>query len=211
MTFAEFVKICQTYPLIRSNIFPLLSNNAGVLRRQVSEWVKKKWLFELKRSMYIIANPSSRCQVSNLFLANYLSSPSYVSLETALSHYRLIPERIEAITSITSKKTQRYQNALGYFIYRHVKQSCYTFFIVEKDEFDREYYIATPEKALIDYLYFHTSHIPHVSADYFSESLRLQNTERLSIEKLFSAARCFDQKKLSTTLNTLITYIKESV
>ena len=210
MTFAEFVEKCHTYPLIRSNIFPLLTNNSGMLRRQVTEWVKKKWMVELKRSIYIIANQSNRCQVSNLFLANYLTSPSYVSLETALSHYRLIPERIEAITSVTSKKTQRYQNSLGHFIYRHVKQSSYKFFVAEKDEFGRQYYIATPEKALVDYLYFHTSHLNHVSANYFSESLRLQNMERLSVEQLLLSAQCFDQKKLSSTVRTLISHIKEN-
>ena len=164
----------------------------------------------MKRSMYIIANKSNRCPVSNLFLANHLVSPSYVSLETALSHYRLIPERIESITSITSKKTRRYQNPLGHFIYRHVKQSCYTFFIAEKDEFGRQYYIATPEKALVDYLYFHTTHLPNVSASYFSDSLRLQNMERLSVKKLLLAAQCFEQKKLSATVKTLIGYIKET-
>ena len=93
MTFDEFVKKCKTYPFIRSNLFPLLTDNPALLRRQVTEWLQKKWLFELRRGIYVIADPSRRCQTSSLFLSTQRITPAYVSLETALSYYRLIPEK----------------------------------------------------------------------------------------------------------------------
>ncbi|MCX7115066.1 MAG: hypothetical protein NTW08_04090 [Gammaproteobacteria bacterium] len=209
MNFSEFMRKCQDYPFIRSNRFPLMTDNPSVLRRQVTEWLKKKWLLELKRGVYIIADIAKRGPASNVFLANYLLAPSYISLETALSHYRLIPERVEAITSITPKKTQRYQNSLGHFIYHHIKQPSYKLFVAELDEFGRQYYIATPEKALVDYLYFHSASIKKLSKDYFHDSLRLQNTERLSSEKLLIAAECFQQKKLTSSVETLIDFLGE--
>lgn len=211
MTFSEFIAKCQNYPIIRSNLFPLLSNNPALLRRQVSEWIKKKWLIELKRGMYLIADSKRRCPVSSEFIANYLNSPSYISLDSALSHYRLIPERVEAVTSVTSKKTQRYQNALGYFIYRHIKQSSYRMFQTEKDDFGLQYSIATPEKAMIDYIYLNTATIKNLTKTYFSDSMRLQNANILDPKKLMAAAHLFNQKKLVKNTKVLISYLEEII
>lgn len=115
-----------------------------------------------------------------------------------------------AITCITSKKTCRIDTPVGNFIYRHVKQSAYNLFITELDEFSRPFYIATAEKAIVDYLYFHTNHTRKLPSDYFHESLRLQNTDVLDSKKLIAAATIFGQKKLLVGVNALIQFIGES-
>ncbi len=209
MHFSQFVEQYKEYPLIRSQLFPFLKEDPAILRRQVSEWLKKEWLIELKRGVYVVKDPSRRCPTSAHFLATYLVTPAYISLETALSYYQLIPERVEAITCITSKKTQRLNTPLGHFIYRHVTQSAYNFFVAAIDEFDRQFYIATAEKALVDYLYFHTPHIQSLSKDYFAEALRLQNTEILSTENLVKAAESFRQKKILKNVEVLIQFIED--
>jgi len=88
-----------------------------------------------------------------MYIANKLYSPSYVSLETALSDYSIIPEVAMSVTSITTKPTRRFKNKHGLFIYRAVRPEAFTGYLVRRHgTFD--ILIAEPEKALVDYLYF---------------------------------------------------------
>jgi len=127
MKFDEFKNYVKNQPYFRSNLFPLITKHPGFLRRQVSEWVSKGRIIELKRSLYTLRDAFEEKTISNYLLANIIYSPSYVSLESALSHYGMIPERIEVTTSVTSKKTQAFENRFGKFIYRHLKQTCYEY------------------------------------------------------------------------------------
>lgn len=97
---------------------------------------KKRYLFDL--------NPTDDFQI-----ANFLYSPSYVSLETALSFYNIIDGFPYQITSITSKKTKTIQTLDKEFAYFRIKPKL--FWGYEKKE---NFLIAYPEKALLDYLYF---------------------------------------------------------
>lgn len=89
----------------------------------------------------------------DFFLANTLYSPSYVSLDTALSYYNLIPETVYAVTSVTTKPTREFEINNRLFEYRKIKKEAYTGFIPR--EINGEIvYLATPEKAVADFLYF---------------------------------------------------------
>src|SRR3989344_5083863 len=62
---------------------------------------KKKYITRIKRGLYTFPDVS----VSELFIACKLCEPSYISLETALSYWGVIPETVYEITSITPKTT----------------------------------------------------------------------------------------------------------
>jgi len=95
--------------------------------------------------------------VPDMYVANHLYSPSYVSLETALSDYSIIPEVSMAVTSITTKTTRRFRNKHGLFIYRTVKPEAFAGYYVER-EGGFDILMAEPEKALVDFLYFKAYH-----------------------------------------------------
>lgn len=209
MKFATFRELIKKYPFFRSNLFPLLTDNPNFLRRQVVDWVKQGRLIELKRGIYTLSEKWEDKTLSPYLLANIIYSPSYISLESALSHYNLIPERVEVITSVTSKKTQTFENKFGKFTYRHIKQSCYEFFIANKDKSNLEYFIATPEKALLDYLYLNTPPDITIEKDYFYDALRLQNVTSLNPRQLLKIANVFQQNKLMHSVRCLISLIEE--
>ncbi|MBU4343712.1 MAG: hypothetical protein KKG21_06870 [Candidatus Omnitrophica bacterium] len=126
----------------------------GTLKQMIYRWRKKGWIHALKRELYELAYPRD-FTIPDMYIANRLYSPSYVSLEAALSNYSIIPEVSMAVTSITTKPTRRFKNKHGLFIYRTVKRTMFTGYYVERHRgFD--ILIAEPEKALIDYLYFKT-------------------------------------------------------
>lgn len=88
-------------------------------------------------------------EVNDFELANFLVNPSYISLESALSFYGILPQFPYTITSITPFKSQRIICGDKEYEFTHL-ESKYFFSFVKKDNF----LIATPEKALLDELYF---------------------------------------------------------
>jgi len=121
------------------------------LKRMICRWTKEGWIYSLKRGLYELTYPKDFI-IPDTYIANKLYAPSYVSLETALSIYSIIPEVSMAVTSVTAKATRKFKNKHGLFIYRTVKADAFTGYYVEKrGTFD--ILMAEPEKAVIDYLY----------------------------------------------------------
>jgi predicted transcriptional regulator of viral defense system len=82
-------------------------------------------------------------------LANFLVTPSYVSLESALSFYGILPQFPYTITSITPLKPRKLKYQEREYEYSHVGGE-YFWGFTKKERF----LIAMPEKALLDELYF---------------------------------------------------------
>jgi predicted transcriptional regulator of viral defense system len=122
------------------------------LAKLVYRWRKKGWIRSLKRGLYELCYPDE-IAIPDVYIANRLYGPSYVSLETALSHYGILPEVSMAVTSITTKATRRFKNVHGFFVYRSVKPEAYSGYLIERHR-NFEVLFADPEKALVDYLYF---------------------------------------------------------
>jgi len=124
------------------------------LKKLLFRWKRKGWIYSLKRGLFELIYPKDFA-ITDMYIANRVYCPSYVSLETALSHYSIIPEVSMAVTSISPKPTRRFKNKHGLFIYRTVMPSLFTGYYVEKQG-DFNIFIAEPEKALVDYVYFKT-------------------------------------------------------
>lgn len=200
MKFSEFRLLVKNYPLFRSNSFEHITNNVPLLRRQITEWVAKGYILALKRGIYTLAE--AKC--SNYFLANQIYTPSYISLESALSYYGLIPEAVYATTSVTTKKTAHFENYYGRFSYHHCKISLYGDYIEIKDEFGYTVKMASKERAIIDFLYFKTPKLAQTHTDIFDLSLRWQNLSDIDANKLILYAKKFEQKKLTALIELFI-------
>jgi predicted transcriptional regulator of viral defense system len=58
-------------------------------------------IVRLKKGLYMVSPAVSRREVSPFLLANHIYGPSYVSMQTALRYYGLIPEAVYAVQSMT--------------------------------------------------------------------------------------------------------------
>ena len=160
------------------------------LKRMLYRWRQKGWMCTLKKGLYELTYPKDFI-VPDMHVANKLYSPSYVSLETALSNYSIIPEVSMAVVSITTKPTRRFKNKHGLFIYRTVKPAVFNGYYVEKHgNFD--VFIAEPEKALVDYLYFKTYR--NKKFDFKDERLDRDAISRLNRKKLNKYAKLYNMK-----------------
>jgi predicted transcriptional regulator of viral defense system len=120
-------------------------------RARLNEWQKKGYIGKIIRRFYYFKD----IDINEIFLfviANKIYSPSYISLECALSYYGIIPEKTFLITSITTKKTYNFKTSIGNFSYRKIKKELFFGYELKKIN-NQSFLIATPEKALADYFY----------------------------------------------------------
>ena len=119
--------------------------------RRFYEWQKKGYIKKLSRLSYIFSDRNIN-EAENNFIANKLFEPSYISLESALRYYNLIPEVVFLTTSVTTRKTKLLKTPIGDFQYRKVKEKLFFGYrIINAGQI--AYKIADPEKALLDFLY----------------------------------------------------------
>ena len=108
-------------------------------------------VLRVKKGLYVAAPLAGRAPAVNpLVLAALIYGPSYVSLETALAHHGLIPERVYEITSVTCKRAKRFHTPLGRFSYRPVNETAFSYGVALHASEGGSFFLAEPEKALCD-------------------------------------------------------------
>ncbi|MBU3942458.1 hypothetical protein KKA24_00575, partial [Patescibacteria group bacterium] len=169
----------------------------------------KKLLVRLKRGVYLLNANDRKINPSRAYIANQLYTPSYVSLEYALKFYDLIPERVSDLTGITTRKTLWLKNEAGTFIYQHIKPQAFRGFKALKDEAALTFFIAEPEKAVVDFFYLNLEKFEGADEEVFEESYRLQNVEMLKARKVMKFAELFDSGKLMRLSQSFCKFIKK--
>ncbi|MBE0596147.1 MAG: hypothetical protein IH614_02635 [Desulfuromonadales bacterium] len=122
-------------------------------RDKVTDLLAKGVIVRVKKGLYIFGEKWRRQPYSREILANLLYGPSCVSLDYALHYHGLIPERVEAITSVTPKRANSFATPVGLFLYSNVPEAGFAVGLgrVELEE-GRAFLLAAPEKALADKL-----------------------------------------------------------
>lgn len=202
MNYTEFREELKAFP--NFSVREIEKHFPGFDSRRLVEWQEKGYIKKLRNRYYYFTDQV----VDEPFLyytANELYHPSYVSLESALSHYGFIPEGVFQITSCTTLKTNSFNTPIGNFTYRRLKPSL--FFGYQLEEWNNHRYaMAEPEKTLIDYLYLHNE----VKEIADIEALRWNAAEinnRISIKTLTRYEAYINSMALSKRLNTLKKYL----
>lgn len=127
-------------------------------RSNLSRWIKKGYLIKLRKEWYVFKEFLTLPGIQYL-VANKIYSPSYVSLQTALSFYGIIPESVVDVTSVSSVNTMSIPTEVALCSYQKIKAPL--FFGYRLMEFDNVGVIkfATPEKAILDFLYLNPYYI----------------------------------------------------
>lgn len=166
-----------------------LSQSATV--KLLHRYARQSFIVRIKRGLYALADTIP----TELFIANKIYEPSYISRELALSYHRVIPETVYEITSVTPKATRRFEKLDKIYSYRKIKKSAFTGYILEKQK-GLSFYIADAEKAFVD-------------ANYFRLLDKLEPLSRFDKEKINSAkalryASLFDNQKLTGIIKTTL-------
>lgn len=173
-------------PVLNAEMLRVGKADPRAVNVQLSRWRKSGKIIQLRRGLYLLNTPYTKLPSGyDLYIAGALHCPSYISLHKALEYHGLIPEGVAVYTCVTTRRPVTVRNPVGEFSYRHLRQGL--FWGYEKaDTAAGEFFVATPEKALLDLFYLDGVKI---SAAYLEE-LRLQNMETLDLDRL----RVFAQK-----------------
>lgn len=171
-------------------------------RDRISTLLADGSLVRLRKGLYVLGERYRRAPLSREYLANLIYGPSYVSLDYALSHYGLIPERVENVTSVTTGENRRFGTPLGVFTYRPLPPRRYAPGIRRAGEGDTHYLMASPEKALVDKVWADKRFSPANLKDfdaYLFEDLRLDEEQSAALDREQLAAICgaFASRKIA--------------
>ena len=126
-------------------------------RGNYSTWLGKGYIKRLRRSWYAFADVAGTPGIGDYF-AGRMYSPSYLSCEYVMARTGLIPESVVQFTSVTSLKTASFKNDFGEFSYRSVKPELMFGYGVEHVGDGLPVNVATPAKALCDFLYLNAQY-----------------------------------------------------
>ena len=149
----------------------------------ISRNLKSGLFLKLRNNFYMLKDS----QPPLYAIANKLYRPSYISLESALSHYGIIPEVVYTVTSVTAKPTREFKTPKSVFSYQRIKKSVFAGYSPVAIE-GSVVLLAEPEKALADYLYF--VDLRKIS---LNDRLNLRNIHK---GKLLKFIRLFKRKSL---------------
>jgi predicted transcriptional regulator of viral defense system len=195
MEFAHLLEIVGHEPVFETGLLLAGDLSPANVRRQLSRWTKAGRLYQLRRGLYALAPPFQKVKPHPFLVANRLLRGSYVSRQSALAHYGLIPEAVPVTTSVTALKPAAWDTPLGRYEYRHIKKELlYGYQRVELGS-GQQAFVSTPEKALLDLAHLQ----PGGDAAEYLQGLRLQNLDRLDLDRLRSLAARARSPKLRRT------------
>lgn len=150
----------------------------------INRCVKRRLFTKLKNGLYTL----SGTEIPKFLIANKLYMPSYVSFETALSYYNVIPEVVYTITSATTKASREFKTQENLFIFHRIKKEAF-FGYMPKRINNIIVLLAEPEKALLDYLYFVI-----LKKKTFNDRLKIKGVSKV---KLLKYAKYFKNDRLA--------------
>ena len=201
MNYFEFRKRIEELPYFETKELKLILGGdfSATTLVNLKNWLKKGHLIMLRRGLYAVSEMKSR--LDSIVFATKIYSPSYVSMETALSFYGIIPEAVFTVTSITTRKTNKFSTPVGNFSYQKIKKEAFGGFETRKQD-GVSYNMALPEKAMADFLYLNRN-ILDGSSERF-RSYRFNEEFEFDVKKLMQFSKAFKNKKLSFLIDKFI-------
>jgi len=180
---------------------------------KIYQLARKGIIQPVRRGLYI---PGPALQTSRgpepFLLANHIFGPSYVSMETALAHHGLIPERVFEIASATIHASRKFVTSAGTFTYTQLPLPYYAFGLRSEKLADGQYaMMATPEKALFDKIITTSGLLfrsKKAAREFLLENLRIdeEDLKRLDVQQMTGWV---NESMKSKSLSMMIDAIKE--
>ena len=192
MEFTRLLEIVGDEPVFDTALLLAGDVDPAHVRRQLSRWTKSGRLYQLRRGLYALAPPFQKTKPHPFLVANRMVRPSYVSRQSALAYYGLIPEHVPVVTSVTTARPGHWDTPLGRYEFRHLKAGLWRGYRLLDLGGGQQAFVAAPEKALLDLVYLQ----PGGDAPAHLRELRLQNLDRLDLDDLHRQADLAASPKL---------------
>jgi predicted transcriptional regulator of viral defense system len=207
MEFDRLVEIVGDEPVFETGLLLAGDVDPNHIRRQLTRWTNAGRLYQLRRGLYALAPPHQKVKPHPFTVANRMVPGSYVSCQSALAYYGLIPEYAPSIVSVCSGRPRSWNTSLGTFLFRHVHRK-YLFGYRRIDlPGGQQAIVAEAHKALLDLIYL----TPGGETEAYIRSLRLQNVEQLDPQSLERTAENFEKPKLQRAAQNVSALMKRAM
>ena len=179
-------------------------------RDKITRLLAGRDIVRIKKGLYTFGEAFRGEPVNRGYLANLIYGPSYISLDYALNYHGLIPERVETITSVTTRRSRIFDTPFGVFSYRMLTGPRYTIGAGLETDGRTPLLLATPEKALADKVWADKRFSGRCQGDYaayLSDDLRIDQEalRKLDHSRLQAIAEAYHSPKI----NKLVCYLKK--
>mgnify|MGYP001561773708 CR=1 FL=1 len=200
MKYQEFRNIIKRPFFRKTDVDFKMANVSSV---QLSRWMNLGYIDQVKRGLYVFSDKKDT--IDPLDISFLLYEPSYVSMESALSFYGLIPELVPTTTAVSAKTTRTFENQYGTFSYPHVKPELFFGYIPHETPIGK-YLLAEPEKAVLDYVYFNRTRLTSVN-DINELRINIEEFRKIiNIAKLKKYLKEYNSKKMEKIINLVLAH-----
>ena len=194
---------------VNSAVLKVFLSNLKYPKDKISNLEKSGALVRLKKDLYVKRDAN----ISRELIANHLYGISYISLETALAYYGVIPERVYTVRSMTTKRAKKFTTPIGNFEYKTVSADYFSIGLQQKVvENQYAFLIAEPTKAICDMI-IATPNLRLQSAKamqrYLEEDLRIDVEILQQLDKDI-VRQCIEVGKKKTELKWLLNFISNN-
>lgn len=200
MQFTELLDEVGGLPIFRGSLLLAGDRDPADVRRQLSRWHAAGKIVQLRRDVYMLADPWRRVDPHPFLVASELHRPSYVSLQSGLAYHGLIPEAVPVTISVTTARPVVLDTPIGRFAYRHVRQGAFFGFENTSVWKDQRARVADAAKALLDLVYL----TPGGDSEEHLRSLRLEGLEEVTATALRSHARRWGKPKIERAAERIL-------
>jgi len=142
-------------------------------RDKIRGLLKDKDIIRVKKGLYVLGKAYNK-PYNKFVLANLIYGPSYITGQTALAFWNMIPERVELFISMTMKRKKQFETPVGRFSYLYCPKKVFNIGVQLEDAGDQKrFLIASPEKALCDMTAMQTHILTKREMKEFLELMRL--------------------------------------
>jgi hypothetical protein len=177
-------------------------------RDKIRGLIRNRDIIRVKKGLYVLGEEYDK-PYNKFVLANLIYGPSYITGQTALAFWNMIPERVELIISMTAKRKKKFETPVGGFSYLYCPQKVFNIGVRLEDAGDgKKFLIASPEKALCDMAAMQAHISTNNEMTEFIELLRLDlgssaNLDLSLIKTIYNGYR-------RQSVRLLYNYLKES-
>ena len=103
MKFQELLNLVGNEPVFDTSLLLAGDVRPAEIQRQLARWTRNGYVYQVRRGLYSIATPYRHVIPHPFLIANRMVKASYVSGQSALAWYGMIPEYTPVTVSVTTR------------------------------------------------------------------------------------------------------------
>ena len=139
-------------------------------RDKIRSLIRGKDIIRVKKGLYVLGKDYNK-PYNKYVLANLIYGPSYITGQTALAFWNMIPERVELMISMTTKRKKQFETPVGKFSYLYCLKTAFSIGIQLEDAGDEKNFLIASDYSFYENLNF--SLLEEIKAGYRRQRLKL--------------------------------------